>query len=92
MNYNQDENIGGEALDEGVKVSAEASRELHRQYQRQQIKKGYYRKDRDSPYVKSFADKMQEAAEGLRDGIKDSIKKIAALCLNFRYNSFLKNV
>ena len=78
MNYNQDENIGGEALDEGMKVSADAAHELHKQYQRQQIKKSYYRKERDSPYVKSFADKMQEAAEGLRDGIKDSIKKIAA--------------
>lgn len=78
MNYNQDENIGGEALDEGVKVSSDAAHELHRQYQRQQIKKGYYRKDRDSPYVKSFADKMQEMADGIKDGVKDSVKKVVA--------------
>ena len=76
-NYNQDENIGGQALDEGVAVGEEATREMHRAYQRHQIKKNYYRKDRDSPYVKSFADKMKDRAEGIKDGVKDSIRKIA---------------
>ena len=76
-NYNQDENIGGQALDEGVAAGEEATREMHRAYQRHQIKKNYYRKDRDSPYVKSFADKMKDRAEGIKDGVKDSIRKIA---------------
>lgn len=76
MNFNQDENIGGEALDEGVIAAAEISRELQKQYRRKQIKKSYYRKDPDSPYVKSFADRMQEAAEGVKDAAKETIKQI----------------
>ena len=76
MNFNQDENIGGEALDEGVIVAAEINRELQKQYRRKQIKKSYYRKDPDSPYVKSFADRMQEAAEGVKDAAKETVKQI----------------
>lgn len=76
MNFNQDENIGGEALDEGVIAAAEISRELQKQYRRKQIKKSYYRKDPDSPYVKSFADRMQEAAEGVKDAAKETVKQI----------------
>ena len=76
MNFNQDENIGGEALDEGVIAAAEINRELQKQYRRKQIKKSYYRKDPDSPYVKSFADRMQEAAEGVKDAAKETVKQI----------------
>lgn len=76
MKFNQDENIGGEALDEGVIAAAEINRELQKQYRRKQIKKSYYRKDPDSPYVKSFADRMQEAAEGVKDAAKETIKQI----------------
>ena len=76
MNFNQDENIGGETLDEGVIAAAEINRELQKQYRRKQIKKSYYRKDPDSPYVKSFADRMQEAAEGVKDAAKETIKQI----------------
>lgn len=76
MNFNQDENIGGEALDEGVIAAAEINRELQKQYRRKQIKKSYYRKDPDSPYVKSFADRMQETAEGVKDAAKETIKQI----------------
>lgn len=76
MNFNQDENIGGEALDEGVIAAAEINRELQKQYRRKQIRKSYYRKNPDSPYVKSFADRMQEAAEGVKDAAKETIKQI----------------
>ena len=76
MDFNQDENIGGEALDEGVIAAAEINRELQKQYRRKQIKKSYYRKDPDSPYVKSFADRMQEAAEGVKDAAKETVKQI----------------
>ncbi len=76
MDFNQDENIGGEALDEGVIVAAEINRELQKQYRRKQIRKSYYRKDPDSPYVKSFADRMQEAAEGVKDAAKETVKQI----------------
>ncbi|WP_051625362.1 C40 family peptidase [Butyrivibrio sp. AE2005] len=76
MNFNQDENIGGEALDEGVIAAAEINRELQKQYRRKQIRKSYYRKDPDSPYVKSFADRMQEAAEGVKDAAKETVKQI----------------
>ncbi len=76
MDFNQDENIGGEALDEGVIAAAEINRELQKQYRRKQIRKSYYRKDPDSPYVKSFADRMQEAAEGVKDAAKETIKQI----------------
>ncbi|MEE3471899.1 MAG: C40 family peptidase [Butyrivibrio hungatei] len=77
MNFNQDENIGGEALDEGVIAAAEINRELQKQYRRKQIRKSYYRKDPDSPYVKSFADRMLEAAEGVKDAAKETVKQIA---------------
>ncbi|SCX88483.1 Cell wall-associated hydrolase, NlpC family [Butyrivibrio hungatei] len=76
MNFNQDENIGGEALDEGVIAAAEINRELQKQYRRKQIRKSYYRKDPDLPYVKSFADRMQEAAEGVKDAAKETVKQI----------------
>lgn len=76
MDFNQDENIGGEALDEGVIAAAEINRELQKQYRRKQIRKSYYRKDPDSPYVKSFADRMQEAAEGVKDAAKETVKQI----------------
>ena len=41
MSFNQDENIGGQALEEGAKTAGETSREMQKHYQRQQIRKGY---------------------------------------------------
>lgn len=79
MSFNQDENIGGQALEEGAKAAGETSREMQKHYQRQQIRKGYYKKDTDNPYVKSFSDKMKEVAEGARDAAKETIRRIVDL-------------
>lgn len=78
MNYDNDENIGVKALDEGIIVAGETSRELQKQYRRKQIKKSYYRKD-SSPYDKSFADKMHDVSEWIKSGAKETVRQIIGL-------------
>ena len=78
MNYDNDENIGVKALDEGIIVTGETSRELQKQYRRKQIKKSYYRKD-SSPYDKSFADKMHDVSEWIKSGAKETVRQIIGL-------------
>lgn len=78
MNYDNDENIGVKALDEGIIVAGETSRELQKQYRRKQIKKSYYRKD-SSPYDKNFADKMHDVSEWIKSGAKETVRQIIGL-------------
>ncbi len=78
MNYDNDEKIGVKALDEGIIVTGETSRELQKQYRRKQIKKSYYRKD-SSPYDKSFADKMHDVSEWIKSGAKETVRQIIGL-------------
>ena len=78
MNYDNDENIGVKALDEGIIVAGETNRELQKQYRRKQIKKSYYRKD-SSPYDKSFADKMHDVSEWIKSGAKETVRQIIGL-------------
>ena len=73
---NQDENIGVESLEEGLEAGNQTRHAIQKEYIKRQRMKAYHNKDRDSPYVKSFADKMKEAADGLKDGVKDAIKKV----------------